>query len=613
VWGALASLIAGAPVYRMANRLGKYPRPEHPPRITSALPARPAAVAVHGADGSVATLCLDLDTSKALQLVVDRDAAAIGALLQRIGAGFVADHSPSGGRHIYIPLAARIPFERARDLVAAFGRRFASLDPIPHLNPTDGCIRPPGSVHKRGGHQILDTPLPDAVRIMRERNPETILRALEAELAPQLHLVRRRGADVDRETLAELTRAGTTMAPRSGRGAGSPLRRTARTGLYDAGKYAGHSEARMAVLNHLVRCAWSYADVLANLHGDLAGLAGLYGPTKRLQRLLPAEWAIATAYIGRQATGSGQQNHTTEIPREKHALNYDTSQPLSHSGGTQPVENPKIEKSARAVQQEISEIENLCYTLMDPRLARLGRRGIGLRLLLRAVLGFARTTGSLTIDVGCRSFAIATGRDHATIARLLPQLEQVTDGLVTRIERGRGKNADLYLIQIPAQHRGVATAISWRRGKIHAIRPVFRALGDVAALVYETIERADQAPTTAQIAVRTGIGRTAVDAALATMVGLGMIERRHGTMQTGWSIIAGRNLTILAEQLGVLDDLGAQITRYRKDRAAWHAWLDRHHTPALTEYELHQDDVENEWIPPAEDELALLARIWTAA
>ncbi|MCB8808834.1 helix-turn-helix domain-containing protein, partial [Escherichia coli] len=87
---------------------------------------------------------------------------------------------------------------------------------------------------------------------------------------------------------------------------------------------------------------------------------------------------------------------------------------------------------------------------------------------------------------------------------------------------------------------GVATAISWRRGKIHAIRPVFRALGDVAALVYETIERADQAPTTAQIAVRTGIGRTAVDAALATMVGLGMIERRHGTMQTGWSIIAGR-------------------------------------------------------------------------
>lgn len=43
-----------------------------------------------------------------------------------------------------------------------------------------------------------------------------------------------------------------------------------------------------------------------------------------------------------------------------------------------------------------------------------------------------------------------------------------------------------------------------------------------------------------------------------------MLSRRGA-----WSIIASRNLSRLAERLGVLDDLGAQITRYRKERAAW--------------------------------------------
>ena len=99
---------------------------------------------VHGADGSVQTLCLDLDTSKALQPVVDSDAAAIGALLDSCGLAYVADHSPSGGRHIYVPVQERLSAEDARELVEALATRFPSLDPGPHQNVTHGCIRPPG-------------------------------------------------------------------------------------------------------------------------------------------------------------------------------------------------------------------------------------------------------------------------------------------------------------------------------------------------------------------------------------------------------------------------------------------------------------------------------------
>src|SRR5512141_2310951 len=92
---ALAPLIAGSPTYRPGRWIGgrfQYPRPLNPPRITASVPKQPAAVPIHGADGSVATLCLDLDTSKALQGVVDEDARRLGDLLESCGVRYIADY-----------------------------------------------------------------------------------------------------------------------------------------------------------------------------------------------------------------------------------------------------------------------------------------------------------------------------------------------------------------------------------------------------------------------------------------------------------------------------------------------------------------------------------------
>ena len=79
----------------------------------------------------MATLCLDLDTSKALQGVVDDDAQRLGDLLESCGVRYIADYSPSGGRHLYIPLAERMEAPAARELVEALARIAASLDPSP--------------------------------------------------------------------------------------------------------------------------------------------------------------------------------------------------------------------------------------------------------------------------------------------------------------------------------------------------------------------------------------------------------------------------------------------------------------------------------------------------
>ena len=293
-WAALAPLIAGSPIMRFATRAGKYPRPRsNPPHITKVLPSRAVAVMVHGVDGSVSTLCLDLDTSKALQSVVDVDAEGISALLTSCGLRFVADHSPSGGRHIYVPLVERLAAEEARELVEALATRFPSLDAGPHQNVTDGCIRPPGSLHKSGtGHQVLDTPLAEAYDVLRRRNPVPAVAALRRALAASIHQVRARKTARLKSvrTVATFSTAKASTSTESALLRGSVLRQVARTGVYDTDKYKSPSEARMAVLNHL--CAWqvSLPAIQARISGDFAGLGALYGSSARREALLAKEW-----------------------------------------------------------------------------------------------------------------------------------------------------------------------------------------------------------------------------------------------------------------------------------------------------------------------------------
>lgn len=575
-WAALAPLIAGAPVMRFATRAGKYPRGRGKPQsITRALPSRAAAVMVHGSDGSVQTLCLDLDTSKALQGVVDADATAIGALLTSCGLRFVADHSPSGGRHIYIPLVERLTAEDARELVEALATRFPSLDPGPHQNVTDGCIRPPGSWHKSmTGHQTLDTPLPEAYDIMRLRNPAPTVAALRRALAASIRQVRTRKDARTTARLAMATTPGTTGSLSAG--GGSVLRQLARTGIYDTARYKSASEARMAVLSHLSNFSITLPQVQERLTGDFAGLAALYQDDTHLGRLLPFEWDKAQAWVA-------QKNGAVRAGQE-HSNKYDTGLPLTHSGGTAEVRSPA------AVMAEINDLENVLYAILDQRLAETGREGIGLRFLLRAVIGFARAKGTLLVDVGCRSFAREMGQHHGTIARLLPRLVKHSGGMLSKIQDAQGRHADSYLLGLPEQWKDVAKAHAWRKGKIYGIRPVFRALGAPAALVYEAIERGRHSPTTAEIVRETGLSRPTVHKELMTLAEVSMIERHHGS----WQILHTTNLQHIAEWLGVQEDYEYQCALIRAQRLQWHAHLERFLEPVIREEDIY-DPEQAEW------------------
>lgn len=593
---ALAPLIAGTPSYRTGRWIGgrfQYPRPRVSPPITPAPPSRPAAVLLHGADGSVATLCLDLDTSKALPQVVDNDARQLGKLLDECGLRYVADVSPSGGRHLYIPLSERLPAADARVLVEALGLLAPSLDPSPHQNITDGCIRVPGSAHKSGGHQQLTTPLAAAYDILKRRNPTHALNTLRHELAPELLRVQRLKDRAARQQRAgqEPGQPASAQAPVS-TGNHSPLRILARTGLYETSKYPSASEARMAVLTHFAACGWTHDQVHRELTGEFRGLAALYGGPQKQDRLFRSEWTKAAVWT---------QNTRPITTKPGTARINDTSLPKPTGGAIKP--------SSAAVHQLVNDLENVLYAVLDARLLQLGRQGVSLRLLFRAILGYMRTMETDQLDVGCRTFATALGKHHGTVSRLLPVLAAASDGILAKVADARGRSADVYIIQLPAQYEELARTLSWRRGKIHAIRPVFRVLGDIAALVYEAVERGRHSPTTAELVRGTGISRTAVDKALITLSHHRLLQRRNGR----WMLQRGTDLTALARRLGALEDASEQITRHRKQRAVWHAWLDRYLLPALSYNEADTNNDEDYWIPPAEDDEAFHYTIWQVA
>lgn len=588
---ALAPLIAGQPTYRTGRWIGQrfqYPRPVTPPVITKSLPERPAAVMIHGTDGSVATLCIDLDTSKAVKDVLESDAARLRKLLEEANVGFVEDFSPSGGRHIYIPLQQRLTAAQARELIEALGLLAVSLDPSPHQNVTDGCIRVPGSRHKAGGNQTLITPLSQAYAILRVRNSPRAIAALSTALAPEL--ARNKAIKERQAKAATAARQAAAQLPIGGRSE-TPLRRIARTGLYDTAKYASPSEARMGVLNHFAACGWSLEDVRNELTGQFPGLAALYGTPAKQVRLLPLEWAKAQAFVNADA---GQKRGSR--------INGKTNARINNTSPTKPT-GGAITSSPVAIQQLVNDLENVLYALLDHRLKDRGREGLSLRFLIRALLAYMRTKETDLLDVGCRTLAAAMGKHHVTVARLLPVLVEASDGILTKVADGRRKAADVYLIQLPEQYQQLARELTWRAGRIHSIRPVFRALGDAAAIVYETIERGRLSPTSAELMRNSGLSRSTVDKALAAMEGLGMIHRDDKR----WKVTATANLRALAERLGVMDDYRAQISRNRRERAAWHAYLDRFLDVQVLESDLHDAERDDYWMPPDD------AALWFAA
>jgi DNA-binding transcriptional ArsR family regulator len=553
-WAALAPVLAGQPRVRLSKDAGKsYPQ-KHERNLTEALPSVPAAVRIFGKDGTCAAIFLDFDSSVAGQDWVQAEVRAVQTWLHSVGARWIEDYSPNGGRHVYVPLAQRVTFSEARDLVEALGTRYRTLDKTPHQNLLHGCMRTPGSPHKRGGHQQLAMSLSMAYDIARRPNSPAVWAAMIEDLAAEIKAVR---ALRQEETFTTANIDASVVDRPVGR-MSRAMQVLAQTGLYDTNRYASDSDARQAVIVAAAAAGLELVDVERRmLQGTWPGLASFYARYAARHRLpsLRRDWMSAVNYLSKNKANEDGKNNVRRSP---------TSQPNTQAAGIKgpaQISNPDAEHRFIRTWRNALRIREVSY--------QQSRTGMARRMVLRALGEAAHMTASRFIEFGVRSIAVATGLDHTTVGLHLRELRGEKDPLVTLVEEARGTKGDLYMLTIPEQLKNAAEDATWQKGKIHALRPVFRELGMPAAFVYEALEHSPGLSST-DIVAATRLSRSAVHEALEVLAGWNLVARDAGR---AWSVVPGTSLKQLAEHFGVLEAVANQIQRYRNERIIWREWL----------------------------------------
>jgi hypothetical protein len=491
-------------------------------------------------------LALDLDPARG---DVDRQAAELGQLLARLGTQYIADVSPSRGRHVYVLFSSPLPWRELRDLTRAIALRFPAVDPAPMCS-LGGQISPPGSRHKSGGWRVLSTPLSEALEAVERLNGPAVWVALLEEFAAELRHVDLGPFDTKISAETELDDTGAPWLPRLGGRAplGAELEHAARTGRWERSRYAGRSEARMAILGAAVARGWRLAEVESAItSGAWKGMAALYERSSepgRLERLLPYEWRKCVGKI------SGEKN-----VRHWPTSDLNTRPPAGES--TTPAEYGLIRQWLTAI---------LCAAEDPERVKGWGHRAIAVRLVLLALGQAAMVSGSSVVEFGTRNLALHSALSHRTVSRVLRILRDEPDPLVDLVSARKLARADRYALRIPDRY---ADSVRWRRrraGRIEAAHPVFLVLGGTAALVYEAL--GPEAARGAEVSRAARLSTSAVSAALRTLAEHGLAERGPGGWRRGPAALAD-----VAESTGAADLQREREARYKQDRESWRARL----------------------------------------
>lgn len=554
VWATLAPKMAARGRMRVSRDGGRNYRARDERAVTETLPNQPAALLVYDSSGRAPIISLDLDASRG---DVAADLANLQALLSRCGARYFTDSSPNSGRHIYVPLAEPAPLHEVRALMRALAARTPTLDPSPMLNIAAGCIRPPGARHRTGGHQSLDGSLSAAVHVLHQRTPTSAWKRLLAETAPW-------AADATAQATARSAAAdgeGLDIAPQHHDETArlEPLSgftepdatfvQIARTGQWPAEKYSTASEARQAVLWATAAAGWALVDVARRLEdGTWPGLASLYArySARHRRSALGRDWRKAVAFeAARRARRSESQ------PRKTSVRVRTTSPQQTHRGQGGSV-NTEVRVWLAAVDMLTRDAD------------------LAVRAVLYALAEAAALTGDLVVEHGNRSLAIATGLDQSTVGRALKALREAPkDRLLIDLVRPADRTrAASYALVVPDLLRPACERKPWRRGRIHAVRPVFRELGLAAAFVYAALEQHDAPVGGRELAAAAGLGHTAGYDALMVLSSWGLASRVRG----GW-VLGQASPERLAEQFGVDEAVAAQVKKYREERLAWWRYL----------------------------------------
>ncbi|GAA1333619.1 hypothetical protein GCM10009592_27830 [Brachybacterium rhamnosum] len=555
---ALGQLIAGRSRVRIGRWDGRRSKWQYSTRderdLTAEVPDRPAAVLLYNSQARCRTLVVDVDVPGAdgLELL-----HRIVALLERCGARVVVDRSPAGKHHVYVPLRDGLSVEEAGTLAKALARRFPGVDPLPHTTgATSGCIRTPGSPYKDGsGYQELVTPLDTARRVLLMRNGSEVLGALRRELTEELAAGAREAMTLARPLEELEEEAAVLNAPFVGRVMAPRFVRLAQEGLYREAGYGDRSTARMAVLCAAARAGLRFEDVVARVEdGRWAGLVELFQNASKPGQLLGKEWRKAVAFVA----NSQRMQKSVRHCNTSEGVEVTRGAPRARTNEEIAIDEHRFIRRWRAVLAEVEALE------------LSGPRGMHARFLLRALAAAAHQKGSRHIEFGVRSLSLALPVQPSTVSRVLAELRSAEDPWLVLVREGEGTRADLYELRIPARHAERVEHVELPSGKVHALRPVFRELGVVAALVFEAIEHG--APSIETARVRAAVSRSAAYEALELLLAWGLIERDG----RGRLLAVPSRLGEVAERVGAALVVGLLVERFRAERRAWIEHLSRH-------------------------------------
>lgn len=519
-------------------------------RISDKLPTFMAAVYLY-THRRTTLLALDFDSKTHGRDQVDADFARALDWLTTCGARVVTDRSTNGGRHILVPLAigTTASFDEIQPLLRQLQARLPSLDPKPMQNPKEGCISVPGTPCAGGGYRTLDGSLIDAVNAVTERSDSTLLPALYALLGtlpnppkPSTHSPRPAEGTTtgngEHERITERARWSKPMPP--------DVATFLSTGLLTRTTWRSPSEARMsAVLNAVLR-GYSLAEI-------------------RAETAPRHPWSG----LGDSYRSKHDRNADLQLSRDVHkALHYASTlaaitNPLAHRNknsqwGGAPAGGLQGRWLAHALAWTDREFRG------SP--ARWTVRDVLQALAIKAVVAGEIRSGTPIVGVGGRGLSLSAGLMPATtVFDVLRRVREMVGSPIVLVRPRVGRDADYYALTTVGPDR--IDPIPLERIRVQDVHPAWSVIGRHHRAVFELVVHAGlTVPADVYAAAR--LSARAGQLSLSALATFGLICRSGRTVMPG---------AVTLDDIAAahhLDDVQAErIARYRRERAAWHAWL----------------------------------------
>lgn len=362
----------------------------------------------------------------------DEQAGRLTRLLHDCGIQYVeAISGPSGHRHVLTTWETPVP----ATAVAAVARLLKAsivpaLDLSPLTNPCTGCIRPPGSPHRRGGHsQLVDSTPAEALHVLRQGNSPDLFNRLRrhcAHITDGSDGADQRALPVNPPDPAQLANvsASNRPAPASDQDGQGRLETCER----------GHPKLRRphrplgpTTRALLTAPGISLVDNRSTVAYRVMVAAAFAGWTLSDIDLLVQDPAnTCFDHLRRARTASGftrRRRHDTTARTARmwrSAVHWAARQTPPCTTAAGAADAPA---TPRAVSPEVRELlRDIEAAALHDRSSWAGQGGPGRRVVLEELLSWAHRLGSTTVARSVRDLELATGLGKSSVARALAGL-----------------------------------------------------------------------------------------------------------------------------------------------------------------------------------------------